>query len=302
MSKITGIPIFQEIKELHHAINSPIKAKSSLFDIFRAEELLPTVRNSMPAYRKNFHLITLVLKADNYRETINVTKMNHFDSELFFSAQGQVVSWEREGNWYGYTLMFKPEFLEIGELNINFLKDFPFFEIDANISLNLSVEQKQWFIILLEKMLTENGSLIVNSPDIIRACLKILLYECKRIYSAQNEESLPSKNADKATIITREYKILAEKHFADRKPLPFYAEKLNISINYLNKCTNSALQKTPSEILNDLILLEIKNLLWHSNLSLKEIAYYLNFQDTAHFNHFFKKQTKTTPLIFRQSK
>jgi len=47
--------------------------------------------------------------------------------------------------------------------------------------------------------------------------------------------------------------------------------------------------------------LEAKRLLAHTNLSISEIAYRLNFQDNSYFGRFFKKYVKITPEAFRLS-
>lgn len=41
-------------------------------------------------------------------------------------------------------------------------------------------------------------------------------------------------------------------------------------------------------------------LLIHSSISVKEIGLQLGYWDTAHFSHFFKKQTDFTPTEYRE--
>ncbi|MEO7490508.1 MAG: helix-turn-helix domain-containing protein, partial [Ferruginibacter sp.] len=40
-------------------------------------------------------------------------------------------------------------------------------------------------------------------------------------------------------------------------------------------------------------------LLKHTDWNVSEIGYCLGFEEPAHFNHFFKKLTSTTPTAFR---
>jgi AraC-like DNA-binding protein len=40
-------------------------------------------------------------------------------------------------------------------------------------------------------------------------------------------------------------------------------------------------------------------LLKHTNWNIAEISYSLGFEEPAHFNNFFKKQTNKTPSSFR---
>ena len=52
---------------------------------------------------------------------------------------------------------------------------------------------------------------------------------------------------------------------------------------------------------NDRILLEAKRLLVHTNLSIKEIGQELGFEDPAYFVRYFKKNSETTPVEFREN-
>ncbi len=54
-----------------------------------------------------------------------------------------------------------------------------------------------------------------------------------------------------------------------------------------------------SDLIHDRIILEIKRLLIHTDLTNKEIAYRLNFEDTSYFNRFFRKREGMTPSTFR---
>jgi len=46
------------------------------------------------------------------------------------------------------------------------------------------------------------------------------------------------------------------------------------------------------------IILEAQNQIREGDRSLKEIANYLGFKDSAHFNHFFKKHLGQCPSFF----
>ena len=58
--------------------------------------------------------------------------------------------------------------------------------------------------------------------------------------------------------------------------------------------------KTPKEIINERILLEAKRFLVYSHLTIKEIGQDLGFEDPAYFVRYFKKNTETTPVEFRE--
>jgi AraC-like DNA-binding protein len=93
--------------------------------------------------------------------------------------------------------------------------------------------------------------------------------------------------------------MLIEKYFLKEKSVAFYADQLSIHPNYLNSICKEETSNTASELIGERVLAEAKSLLYQTELSVKEIAYYLQFKDTSHFYKFFKKATRQTPLNYR---
>lgn len=79
-----------------------------------------------------------------------------------------------------------------------------------------------------------------------------------------------------------------------------YADMLHISSNHLNKVIKKETGKTAHELIEEMLLLEAKALILHTDLSVAEIGYHLNFADPSHFNKFFKKLSGVTPLQYRK--
>jgi AraC-like DNA-binding protein len=75
----------------------------------------------------------------------------------------------------------------------------------------------------------------------------------------------------------------------------FYAEKLHVTVNYLNKICKSEASKTAGDIVRKRITIEAQRLLHYTNLSVNEIAHDLGFENVSYFITFFKKQTLSRP-------
>lgn len=54
-------------------------------------------------------------------------------------------------------------------------------------------------------------------------------------------------------------------------------------------------------VINQRLLLEAKRLLVHTQKSIKHIALQPGFEETTHFNKFFKKYEQCMPKNFRES-
>lgn len=92
---------------------------------------------------------------------------------------------------------------------------------------------------------------------------------------------------------------LIDLHFKEEKSVAFYADKLNITANYLNILCKRQFNTPATQLIQNRVTLEAKRLLHASEKSVKEIAFELGFYDLAYFSRFFKAQTGTSPRQFR---
>ena len=78
-----------------------------------------------------------------------------------------------------------------------------------------------------------------------------------------------------------------------------YAEKLNVSANYLNILSKRETGISASSHIYGRVMLEAKRLIVYSDCSVSQIAYALNFCDTSYFIKRFKQETGQTPGDFK---
>jgi AraC-like DNA-binding protein len=97
----------------------------------------------------------------------------------------------------------------------------------------------------------------------------------------------------------KNFKDLLEKHFIDWKKVGDYATELNLSSDYLNNVVKATIGKTAKELIQQRTVLEAKRLGLHTNLSTKEIAYQIGFDDPSHFSKFFKNVEGASFTDFR---
>ncbi len=80
-----------------------------------------------------------------------------------------------------------------------------------------------------------------------------------------------------------------------------YARMLFVSSRTLSDLTQQLLNKTPSQMIQERIILEAQRLLLYSNLNINQIGYRLGFDDASYFVKYFKKHTQISPSEFRKS-
>lgn len=81
--------------------------------------------------------------------------------------------------------------------------------------------------------------------------------------------------------------------------LPFYAEKMNISPQYLSRLVEDSSGTAARDWINRAVVLQAKLLLRNSKYTIEQIAEELNFSTVPYFCRFFKREVGTTPTEYR---
>lgn len=112
-------------------------------------------------------------------------------------------------------------------------------------------------------------------------------------------QSKPFDKLSRFEIVTKAFKEVLERNFVTAKRPMEYARQLNISSPYLNECVKNATGYSVSYHIQQRVILEAKRLLYHSDISVKEIATELGYDDYPYFSRLFTKVTGMTALAFR---
>lgn len=122
------------------------------------------------------------------------------------------------------------------------------------------------------------------------------------IISAFLKQNTVSNKSSRAELITKSFKRLLEINYGTIKRPAEYAKQLNISTHYLNESVKDVTGQTVSQHIQDRVILEAKRLLYHSDKSVKEIAFELGYDDYPYFSRLFAKNTGISALAFRNKR
>lgn len=89
--------------------------------------------------------------------------------------------------------------------------------------------------------------------------------------------------------------------FSKEKSVSYYADKLAVSTNYLNRCVSAVFNKSAKQVILEVAIMHSQLLLVETTKPIATIAYELEFEDPSYFTRLFKKLVGLTPTAYRNS-
>lgn len=143
---------------------------------------------------------------------------------------------------------------------------------------------------------TKFGNLIIGHTlcsFIYRICEAISLHE-----PVQSPLGVKDRSAE---YFERLMKLLAE-NFRTERSVEFYAGKMNLTSKHLSRVVRNFTGKSVHQWIDNVVVLEIKNLLRYSDMSIQQISIYLNFPNPSFMGQYFKRITGKTPGEFKRER
>lgn len=274
-------------------------ARTNISDLPFKLELIESKEGYNPRspHRHNYYEIFFFEKGSGLH-MIDFNEIEIGPEQIHLLSPGQIHYMHRAPYTKGWVIKFSSEFFLSELSDKEMLRRIPF--LNNKVAKPLIQPSKEEFesllqfvnFIKLEDQEKSNGY-----ENMIRNYLNLILVKCHRLYDySSTEVSSPEKQ------LCDRFSTLLQENYLQENRVGFYCEKLKTSDNKLNNATKEIHGKTPSEMIAARLLLEAKRWLLHSNKSIKEVAYLLNFQDNAYFNRWFKKLENCSPGEFRTAK
>jgi len=267
------------------------------FNVFRFDPMGKPTKHTYRA--RDFYKITIVEGNCVFHyadKSVLVEKQ-----AIAFSNPLIPYNWEqRDEIKGGFSCVFTQEFINyFGNIN-----QYNVFQPNGTHIFELSTAQMESAAHIYEKMFHEINSDYAFKYDIIRSLVYELIHLAMKLQPSPKLEA-PTINASKR--IASLFLELLERQFPidDLNPVmkirsaSDFANQLSVHTNHLNRAVKEVTTQTTTQIIAQRIMQEAKTLLKYSDLNISEIAYSLGFEETPHFNNFFKRIQKITPLKYR---
>lgn len=125
--------------------------------------------------------------------------------------------------------------------------------------------------------------------------MKTILIEMKR----EGQMAAIMQNKNHSWSLVGRFYTLVSRYYIHHREVKFYADKLNITSDYLYKLTYRQSGVSPKEIIDKQVISAIKTLLTSTDMSIKLIASELNFEDPPYMCRYFRRMVNISPLEYR---
>ena len=269
--------------------------------VLKMMKVRPTIK--MAYNRRTYYKINLV-EGKNIAEyadkTIEIEKY-----ALMFATPKVPYHWvpvDDMSEQGGFFCLFTADFLAQSKIGIA-LDDLPIFKPGGFPCFHINEQEKEEIEVIFRKMHKELKSDYAFKYDLIRNYLLELIHYGQKLQPATDLYRVHNASGRVSALFNE----LLERQFPISSPLQSlklrtaqdYADQLSIHVNYLSRVLKEQTGNTTKNLISNRITQEAKIMLKQTDWNVSQIAYSLGFEEVAHFSNFFKKQTDSSPLTFR---
>lgn len=292
----------QKFTILNHKIQSitlsKLKNHSALrneFVIMPFDEFTTKIQCDSDSHFKNKFYTVFLFKNAEGSLVIDDQEFDMKPLKFFFINYNQVYHFKDFLSSKGDVLMFTKSFYNYVYTGNKMIKSDTALN-DVAPYLLLSEESTTDLFQTFEELKHEYSKNKLLRKEII--CLLLKVFVLKYIRNS-NKKNRIDRSVDHKKEIVEKFSYLVNQHYKDLKTTSKYAEKLNLSANYLNALIKESLDISAGQMIKNRVILEAQRLLLHTTLSVTEISYELGFSDNSHFGKYFKSATKYSPNEYR---
>ena len=239
------------------------------------------------AHRHAFHEM-LFFEQGGGRHDIDFNTYTAETGAVHFVASDNVHLLLRDVGSAGYSILFTEDYLPGGLVELlPFSKAVPVLELDGEEFGRVNGLAKE-----IGAELAHPG---MYSDRMIRTLMETLVLHLVRVHQRVRpvvEEGLPGH------VVA--FKQLVRQGGGPHDTVEAYAGRLGISTKHLIELCKRHTGKTPLKLIQEHVVAEAKKQLFHTDLSVKEIAYGLHFDEPGNFSKYFKALTGYTPVAYRR--
>lgn len=272
------------------------------FEIFTLSSLYSRRDRLEPApdvaHRLDFYNVLFITNGMG-RHQVDFQSYEFSQGSLLFISKGQVHTFDMDSEHDGYLMLFTESFLSKNLVHSDVLSFYRLYNyhLHAPIVTPNQFEAGVFQTIVNEIYKEYNDGDNFAKEEILQLLLKLLLLKAERIKRTVTTEEKSAERFIQFGI----FQNLLEEHIAQTRNAKDYAALMSVSYKHLNEICKSVTGSTAKEVIDNLLVLEIKRRLAISDTPITELTYELGFDEPTNFVKYFKKHTLHSPSQFRKN-
>ncbi len=268
------------------------------------ECIAASTESRMETFRFPCRINAFIIGVGTEGESTGLVNLQEFrikKNTMFIFAPNSILQAQSVEGLKVHNIAVTPDFMK--RINIDTKHLLPLIlQFFAFPCLEISPEESQAlrnFIALIEQESLNRESEF--SAEILGGLIAGTIYKVGEIlqhYLSEHPE-LENPTHNRAKEYFTQFTQLLSEHYKRERSVGFYAKQLCITPKYLTTLIKRVSGKSVSEWIDNFVILEAKTQLKYSNMSVQEIAYYLNFPNQSFFGSYFKRNTGMSPSQYK---
>lgn len=235
------------------------------------------------------------------KATINLQEINVSPNTMVVNLPSNIFQLKKiTKDFAGYVVIVSQEFLDDAHIDRKNtipifvqIKDLPFAKLDEEDMFFC----KNYFDLLCHTIECTKEEM---KKEMVQSLSSAFFYKiCAILTKGRDLANGETLKKNRREVFFRDFMELLRIHHREQRSVGFYADVLNITPKYLSTVIKDVSGKSAADWIDDFVILEAKNMLKFSDMSIQELAYALNFSSQSFFGKYFKHHTGISPSQYR---
>lgn len=220
--------------------------------------------------------------------------------DLLISFGEQIIQEEHaDRNFHAKAFLMTRQFAQNCIVGLNMMWPYLLY-LMKNPVLKMDSEEREWLencYHLIRLRLSQMSGRYTREATV--SLVRAFYFEICNLLDARVQPD-QSGVQNRAYAIFDQFIRLLSQHFKQERSVEWYSNEMCLTPKHLSEVVKQVSGKTAGQWITTMVIIEIKNLLKHTTLSIKEIAQDMNFPNQSFLGKYFKNVEGISPSDFRK--
>ena len=220
--------------------------------------------------------------------------------DLFISFGEQIIQEEHaDRNFHAKAFLMTRQFAQNCIVGLNMMWPYLLY-LMKNPVLKMDSEEREWLencYHLIRRRLSQMSGRYTREATV--SLVRAFYFEICNLLDARVQPD-QSGVQNRAYAIFDQFIRLLSQHFKQERSVEWYSNEMCLTPKHLSEVVKQVSGKTAGQWITTMVIIEIKNLLKHTTLSIKDIAQDMNFPNQSFLGKYFKNVEGISPSDFRK--